>query len=166
MMSMNKYFTNCATIEDVKATFKILAKQLHPDCGGNDKQFQEMMSEYRTAFEGLKNVHADSDGKTYTKETSETPEQFADIISKIIFFDGVVIEIIGSWIWLSGNTYPYKEQIKSAGFHYSKSKRSWYYTGKAQKKYKKGYYSMNGLRAKWGSETIQNEKRLQLANAM
>ena len=23
-MSMNKYFTNCATIEDVKATFKIL----------------------------------------------------------------------------------------------------------------------------------------------
>lgn len=29
-----KYFTNCRTAEDVKATYKRLAKKLHPDMGG------------------------------------------------------------------------------------------------------------------------------------
>ena len=163
-MSMNKYFTNCATIEDVKFTFKVLAKQLHPDCGGNDEQFKLMMNEYQASFERLKNVHADSEGRTYkTKETSETPEQYADVISKIIFFDGVVIEIIGSWIWLSGGTFPYREQLKEIGFRYSGSKKAWYYTGKAEKAFHRGRYSMNKLREKWGSETIKTEKQLQLA---
>ena len=165
-MCVNKYFTNCETIEDVKAIFKILAKELHPDCVGNAEGFKEMMLEYQIVFEKLKNIHADLEGKTYTKETHETPEKFADIIGKIIFFDGVVIELIGNWLWLSGDTYPYKEQIKAAGFHYSKSKRSWYYNGQTEKTYKRGRYSLNGLREKWGSETIKTKKQLQLANAM
>ena len=166
-MSMNKYFANCTTIEDVKSTFKVLAKQLHPDCGGSSEEFKSMMGEYQTTFESLKNVHSDSEGRTYdTKETSETPEQFANIINKIIFFDGVVIEVIGSWLWLSGNTYPYKDQIKAAGFHYSKSKKAWYYNGKTEKTYSRGRYTMTKLREKWGSETVKTEKQLQLANAM
>lgn len=160
-MTSGKYFSNCQSLEDVKTTFKTLAKQLHPDCGGNAELFKQMMTEYKTAFERWKNC--DNTSHSQQKNAAETPEQYADIINQIIFFDGVQIEIIGSWIWLSGNTYQYKDQIKALGFFYSSSKKSWYYTGSTEKSYRRGRYSMNKLRERWGSQTIQNQKQGMIA---
>ena len=160
------YFSNCRSLEDVKTTFKTLAKQLHPDCGGNAELFKQMMTAYRETFERLKNIHSDSEGKTYQKESAEKPEQYAEIINQVIFFENVTIEIIGSWIWLSGDTYPCKDQLKEIGFHYSSSKKAWYYNGKSDKSFRRGRYSMTKLREKWGSQTVQNQQRAMLAQAI
>lgn len=45
---MTKYFTNCETLEEVKATFHKLAKELHPDnaATGDAAKFREMYKEY------------------------------------------------------------------------------------------------------------------------
>lgn len=117
------YFKNCRTIEDVKRTYRDLAKKLHPDCGGNAEEFKKMSAEYQTAFNRYKNIHESKkeDSKTdqqetYTKETTETPEQFAEIINAIIGLAGLKIEIIGSWVWVSGNTFIHKDALKAAGF--------------------------------------------------
>lgn len=160
---MARYFTGCETIEDIKRTFKELAKKLHPDNGGDAEEFKEMMSQYTEAFNNLKNIHSSVNGGTYEKATAETAEQFADIINKVIFMDGVNVEIIGSWVWLSGNTYIYKDQIKVAGFFYSKSKKSWYYNGEEKKSHRRGHYSMKQLRSKWGSVEVETEPTKALA---
>ena len=160
---MRKYFSECKTAEDVKRTYKEWAKKLHPDCGGDAEQFKEMSAEYERAFEELKTVHVNASGETYTKETNETAKQYSDIINSIIHFEDVTIEIIGSWIWLTGNTLPYKEQIKAAGFWWSKTKRAWYYNGDDKKSYRRGHYNMNELRNKWGSTVIDNELQAKLA---
>lgn len=162
---MNKYFNGCTTIEDVKRVFKELAKALHPDNGGDAEAFKAMMQEYQAAFNRLKNTHTNAAGETYTseKETTETPEQFAEIINKIIFMDGVKIEIIGSWVWLSGNTMIYKDEIKAVGFWWSKSKKAWYYTGEKEHHKRRGHYSMSGLRDKWGSVEVEREEQKRLA---
>lgn len=157
-----KYFININTIDDVKARFKELAKKLHPDCGGDAEEFKAMMNEYKIVFEQYKNIHVTKDGETYEKETTETPEQFADIINNIIHFEDVTIEIIGSWIWLSGNTLKYKDVIKEAGFFWSKSKRAWYYNGEKTKSRRRGRYSMNQLRDKWGAQEVKTEKQEKL----
>lgn len=154
-----KYFKECKTIEDVKQEFKKLAKMLHPDCGGDENEFKSMMNDYNAAFERLKNVHINKDGETYEKATTETAAEFAEIINKVIFMTGVKIEIIGSWVWLSGNTMAYKDAIKAAGFWWSKSKKAWYYTGEKEHKKIRGHYSMTGLREKWGSVEVENESR-------
>lgn len=158
-MDAMKYFTECRTIEDVKAAFKELAKKLHPDNGGNEAEFKAMMQEYETAFNRYKNIHTAQDGTTYEKETTETPEGFAEIISKVIWMDGVKVEIIGSWIWLTGNTMHYKDEIKSAGFWWSKSKKAWYYPGETTHRKRRGNYSMDGLRMKWGSMEVEKEEK-------
>ena len=158
-----KYFTGCRTIEDVKKRYRELAKKLHPDCGGDAEAFKAMMHEYRIAFDTYKNIHVNAEGETYTKETTETPEQFADLINKVIHFDGVTVEIIGSWIWLTGNTLIYKDEIKAAGFWWSKSKMAWYYNGDNKKSKRRGRYSMNALREKWGSQEVEKEERRKLA---
>ena len=158
-----KYFRECRTIEDVKRVYRELAKKLHPDCGGDAEAFKSMQAEYTEAFNRLKNIHTTQTGETYEKETTETPEQFADIINKVIHFDGVTVEIIGSWIWLTGNTMIYREEIKKTGFWWSKSKQAWYYNGSDKKTRRRGRYSMDGLRDHWGAQEVKAEERRKLA---
>lgn len=163
------YFRNCRTIEDVKRTYRDLAKKLHPDCGGNAEEFKKMSAEYQTAFNRYKNIHESKkeDSKTdqqetYTKETTETPEQFAEIINAIIGLAGLKIEIIGSWVWVSGNTFIHKDALKAAGFTWSKSKKAWYHAGEKLQGKRRGRYSMNGLRMKWGTQEVKNDSPVML----
>lgn len=157
------YFTDCKTIEEVKAAYRKYAKQLHPDCGGSAEEFRKMMDEYEKAFDRYKNVHKAADGTTYEKNTTETAAEFAEIINTIIHMDGIIIEIIGSWVWLEGNTYPYREQIKEAGFFFSKNKRAWYYNGDTERSRKKGRYSMKQIKEKFGCETVETVQQVKLA---
>ena len=159
----NTYFSDCKTIEDVKRNFKELCKKLHPDNGGDAEKFKSMMSEYEIAFNRYKNIHTSASGETYEKETSETAAQYADIINKVIHFNGVNIEIIGSWVWLSGNTLIYKEAIKEAGFIWSRSKKAWYYAGNDNHKKRRGHYSMEQLRTRFASVKVDNEEQTCIA---
>lgn len=160
---MTTYFTDCKTIEQLKKAFYKIAKELHPDNGGNAEEFKAMQNEYNAVFNRVKNIHATADGDTYEKETAETPEQFADIINKIIHFEGVTIEIIGSWIWTTGNTYEYKDVLKELHFMWSKSKKAWYYNGETDGRKRRGHYSLNKIREKYGSQEVETEKTEKLA---
>lgn len=152
-----KYFSNCATSEQVKIRFKELAKKLHPDCGGDAQEFKAMMQEYKIAFDRYKNIHESADGSTYEKESKENAEWFANIINQIVTMKEVTIEIIGSWIWITGKTYPYREQIKQAGFSWSKSKKAWYYTDHKYCSYHH-HSTLEQIRNKFGSQIIEQEE--------
>jgi len=151
-----KYFTECRTEEEVKKEFTRLAKELHPDNGGDAEEFKKMMADYMKAAERCKGKHTTADGKEYEKATATTPEEFAEIINKIIHLDGVKIEIIGAWVWVSGNTYEYRDLFKSLRFFFCKSKRAWAYNG-GEGKTRRGRYSMKELRNRWGSQEVETE---------
>ena len=162
---MNRYFKDCKTAEDVKKCYKHWAKKLHPDCGGDAEEFKKMLAEYEVTFEKLKTVHVNAQGEEYRKETTETPQEFAEVINKIIHLDGIIIEIIGSWIWLTGNTLIHKETIKAAGFFWSHNKKAWYFNGDDKKSTRRGRYNMNQLRNMWGSTKVNTEEQHKLASA-
>lgn len=158
---MFKYFNGCKTAEDVKSTFKDLAKRLHPDNGGDAEAFKAMMSEYTDAWKRYKNIHKTTEGETYentNEETAATDEDakiYSDIILACMAFQDVTIEIIGSWIWLSGNTKIYSSEIKSLGFFWSKNKKAWYYNGSNKKSKRRGRYNMEQLREMWETEEVK-----------
>ena len=128
---MLKWFKTAHTLEDVKHSYRTLCKQYHPDLHGaaTEEIMKEINAEYERAFNHYKNIHADTEGNTYTAETdsTETPEEFRKIIESLISCDGLTIELVGKWIWCAGNTYSYREILKSLHFMFSKNKKAWYW---------------------------------------
>lgn len=65
---MLKWFKTAHTLEDVKHTYRTLCKQYHPDIHGaaTEEIMKEINAEYERAFNHYKNIHADTEGNTYT----------------------------------------------------------------------------------------------------
>ena len=150
------------TLEELKRQYRTLAMKHHPDCGGNTADMQSINAEYDTLFEQLKTVHTIATGDTYTANTNETPEQFKNIINRLIVLDGISIEIIGSWVWVTGNTYRHKELIKSLMFRWSSSKKAWYFHGNDYHKTSKKTFTLDEIRDLYGSQTVTSKPPLKL----
>ena len=164
---MNNWFTNPTTLEELKKQYKKLAIANHPDRGGRVEDMQEINAQYDALFHRLKNVHKSASGETYTarEETTETPEQFRNIIEKLIHLDGIDIEICGSWLWITGNTYANRETLKELRFKYSKNKNAWYYHEEGYRKHSHKTFSLDEIRDLWGSEKVHTTHRNELATA-
>lgn len=145
-----KEFTAATTLEELKAIYKKLAMANHPDRGGDAEAMKEINNLYDEFFAILKNTHKNKAGETYTKETEETADWFKDIVNELLKMPGITIEIIGCFIWVSGNTKANKEGLKKLGFRWHKEKMNWYKPAPGYKKRNKKKYTMEEVRNMFG----------------
>lgn len=155
------------TLEELKNMYKKLAIANHPDHGGTTETMQQINSEYTELFENLKNTHRNADGEKYTarETTDETAAEFIDIIAKLVRLPGIIIELCGSWLWITGETRAVKDELKELGFRWSKNKSAWYYHHGEYRK-GKGEMSLDDIRIKYGSTQYTSRQPAQLAAAM
>lgn len=162
-----KYFKNCDCIEELKKQYRTLCFKYHPDINKSPdavKTMQEINNEYDELFKKLKNVFKNQKGKIYTDEkpVSETPEEFRNIINALIILEGIEIELMGRWIWVSGNTKPHKEKLKELNFRWCKKKVAWSWHRAEDSTVSKGKYTLNEIREKYGSTTYKKSKNLEI----
>lgn len=91
---------------------------------------------------------------------NELNKKMEDILRKVIYFDGVKVEIIGWWIWLEGNTYQYRKEIKDLGFRWSKNRKAWYLKDDEHASGKKFKGSFEELKMHHGCTVISNKKQI------
>jgi curved DNA-binding protein CbpA len=141
------FFINCTSIEDVKQLYKKLAMLHHPDKGGDTLTMQQINAEYQQI---LKDKSFSFDNEEQEKDFIIYPE----VISKLIVLDQVLIELIGSWIWVSGNTYKHRETLEKAGLFFAPKKVMWYYRPSEEKCLNTKPKDIDEIRKKYGSEKI------------
>ena len=95
-------------------------------------------------------------------DTTRRKNGHKNIINRLIVLDGISIEIIGSWVWVTGNTYRHKELIKSLMFRWSSSKKAWYFHGNDYHKTSKKTFTLDEIRDLYGSQTVTSKPPLKL----
>ena len=154
------YFRNVNTIQELKKQYRDLVMQYHPDLNKEDTTsiMQAINSEYNDIFNKVKNSFRNSEGTIYEKENNENIEDFKDIINKIVTFKDCKIEIIGNWIWVSGNTKYYKEILKSLKFNWIKNKEAWTYHQEKYFKKSKKEFTLQELRNSFITVNVETEE--------
>jgi hypothetical protein len=146
------FFSTCLTLDEVKREYKRLAMLHHPDRGGNTSTMQEINRQYEQI------INDPFFGFSKAKpEAQEDFIKFPEIIEQIIRFD-ITIEVCGNWIWLSGNTIRYREELKKIGFFFAPKKAMWYWRPKDFKSANNRPKDMEYIRSKYGSDVIANQK--------
>jgi len=152
-----KWFNECRTLDEVKALYKKLAKQYHPDLGGDTETMQSINKEY--AFASVRAIKGEDLSEEETENEIRFSEEYRRAIEKIIHLDGIVIELVGYWIWVTGNTIAVKSELKSAGYFFASKKLAWYFRTGAYKVSKGGKKSLDEIRDKYGSEVLNGNEQ-------
>lgn len=167
-----KYFKDCNTLEELRKQYKELLKTHHPDNGGNVADMQEVNAEYDQLFKVLKDKHesttadGDKEKADFTRKYDfETDEKLREVLQKIINFSGITIDIVGCFIWLDGNTYPYKDKLKEIGFRWSGQRKKWYWNNGEYRKHGNRKLSYADIQNLYGSTEVRPEERKQLKQA-
>ena len=142
-------FSEVTGINEAKKVYKSLAKKLHPDVGGSEEEFKLLNAIYNDFIEN----------KIYFSNDFKIDLDLEKIISQILHFENITIELVGSWIWLSGDTKEIKDKLKELGFKWASKKKMWYYGEMKGKSH--GEKSLDEIKDKYGSKIfkkIENEK--------
>ena len=144
-------FKNVTGINEAKKIYKTMAKKLHPDVGGSDEEFKILNNVYNDFIEH----------KIYFSTESKVDLELEKIISQILHFENITIELVGSWIWISGDTKEIKEKLKELNFKWASKKKMWYYGEMKGRNPKQK--SMDEIKSKYGSQTFKNKEKTKLA---
>ena len=165
-----KYFTNVNTLEQLRRQYKELLKKYHPDnANGSTTATQDINAEYDKLFKLLKDKHESKPDNTTYKDSeynnmydSQNDKALREILQKIINFDGIEIELVGLWLWVSGNTYNYKKELKELNFKWASQKKMWYWKSEAYRKKSKKSLSMEDIRSYYGSTKVYSDSKILL----
>ena len=149
-----KEFQDIEGINEAKKIYKTLAKNLHPDIGGSEEDFKILNEIYNNLIEH----------KIYFSNSSKIDIELEKIISLILHFENISIELVGSWIWVSGDTKEIKDKLKELGFKWASKKKMWFYGEMKKRNHKE--QSLEDIKAKYGSETLKevNKNKKQIAS--
>lgn len=165
-----KYFEKCQSLYEAKKLLKSLARKNHPDMGGSVEVMQDINNQFDAFCKSF--VKQNYGFKAETTENSEMhdgnfndiPEEFYNIIMELLKIDGIVVELIGRWIWISGDTYNHKDELKSFGCRYAKNKKMWYWHKAEDSSCNRRKMSIDEIRSLHGSTgTFKSDVKKQIA---
>lgn len=164
---MLKWFKGVTNQKEAKSLYHKLCRQYHPDLGGSVEIMQQINAEFESIYDklptGSKENSNSKGGSSEQKQTGgnnttrQTAQRFMKIIQRLVKVEGLKIEIVGSWIWLSGDTFKCLKVIKDIGFQYS-AKHKKYYLSDGESGRRGSRYSFQQICDIYGCENVETEK--------
>ena len=148
---IQKEFEGVTGLNEAKKVYRLLAKELHPDVGGTNEEFKILNQVYNDTIEY----------KIYFSNDTKYDIELEKIISQILHYEDITIEVVGSWIWLSGDTKAIKDKLKELNFRWAGKKKMWYYGEKIRNGGKTK--SMDDIKSKYGCTTVRSKWKRKLS---
>jgi len=148
--------TTIKDLDNLKKQYIKLSKKYHPDAGGTTSQFQQLQSEYNILMNKILRQ-----GKLTSEQVENEiilDQAIRDIVDALVNIDMLNVELIGKWLWISGNTYPVKTTLKQAGLTYIKKDGKPYWVYKGVESTSRGKTSMEQIKAKYGVHVVDIPK--------
>lgn len=139
------------TEKDIKTAYKKSALKYHPD---RNPLGAELMKAVNAAFDFLmanidKINQFQSADENARYDYSEELEKVLNILSGL---SGVVYEVIGNWIWISGDTKEHKDTLKEMGCKWTAKKKQWFYRPEEHKsRCNRKEHSIDEIREMYGT---------------
>tara|TARA_R100001530_G_scaffold127295_1_gene96468 strand:+ start:129 stop:617 length:489 start_codon:yes stop_codon:yes gene_type:complete len=143
---------------DLKTAYRLACKKYHPDINPNSLELMKLIN---VAYDFLKE-HLNKWSFDNIKDDIGIDEILQEIFDKIKRFAGINSEVCGTWLWVSGDTKPYKEQFKEAGLKWARKKGMWYWRPAGYRKRGKKVFSIDEIRSKYGSVGLNQEESQQV----
>jgi len=160
---MNTYFPESLSVGDVKRVYHRLAKNNHPDMGGDTQVMQAINAAYLEALSRLDGtVYQGTDRKDHTYRYKANIEQ--EVIDKLaalytLKMTDITIELVGTWLWIYGDDKPHKEELKKLGCRWHSKRGKWYWR-KFDHRRKFSGVPFQNLRNMYGSQEMQDSDSL------
>jgi hypothetical protein len=159
-----KYFSTCRTVAEIKKEYKRLAMLHHPDRGGDTATMQAINAEYTAALrrsDGETSIGEDKREHTYTYDAAKEAAimDFIDrLIKSGVLSDKVEAFLIGTWVWVQGDTRSVKDTLKELGCKWHSKRVCWFWNCDEHR----SFYSRKGfdsLAAQYGAAKIKGEDK-------
>jgi hypothetical protein len=144
-MKSNLFF-GCTSTGEVQLRFDELSKVFN----GQDEMLNTIKAEYST----LMSVLTESKPVEAVKEETPTLSYIIKNLQEKINPEGLKLEIVGKWLWLSGATFAVKEALKELGFRYSPDKKSWYWRSDEDRSSNEKPIPISKIHELYGSKVI------------
>ncbi|HHQ6539546.1 TPA: DnaJ domain-containing protein [Serratia fonticola] len=139
------------TEQDIKKAYKKMAIKYHPDknpLGG------ELMKAVNAAFDFLM-ANFEKISQYQSKEQNDHynyGEELEKILVTLNGLDGIVFEVIGNWVWISGETKKHKVTLNELGCKWANKKKQWFYRPEEHKStYNRREHSIDEIREMYGT---------------
>ena len=136
---------------DIKAAYKKAALKYHPD---RNPLGAELMKAVNAAFDFLM---ANIDKINSFQSTDENAhynygDDMESVLNVLTGLSGLVYEVIGNWIWISGETREHKDTLKEIGCKWAAKKKQWFYRPEEHKsRWNRKEHSIDEIREMYGT---------------
>ena len=144
--------------EGIKLAYRKACSKYHPD---RNPAGLEMMKLINAAYQALSDYVAGMVQDDVASEEVDLSEELNAALNAVIGL-GLTIEICGSWIWVSGDTKPHREILKSSGYRWAPKKLMWSFCG-GERTTSRGKFSMDDIRSRHGSVAVKGADRARIA---
>jgi len=161
---MYQYFSNCQSLDEAKSLYKKLARQHHPDLGGDtatmqaiNAEYARFQSEFTRTDQRARQQRAHAEGKK-TAADYHNLDEVAEILrvkleALLNISPELTVEVCGLWIWITGETKKHREAIKAVeGMRYAPEKQAWYFA--AVPSFNRTRRTMDEIRSMHGSQVF------------
>jgi hypothetical protein len=157
-MGTTHWFFGCATEQQIKKRFHELMLIHHPDRGGNLQICLEIVGQYHESLKNCQYTGCEYNGEKQAYRYNEAMEkEFEEAMDWAMTLSFCKVELIGTWLWVSGKTFPISNKFRERGFHWASKKHAWcFHVGLWRRN--KRHFALDDLRAKYGYEVLKEEE--------